>query len=82
MEIGSQTLVLFIIECRYDMKNPLVSVQASSYKLKGNDDTLVKRTNKINIPTRARRMSHAEVPLRGSHVHPPDTYTWTLNSPV
>jgi hypothetical protein len=36
MEIGRPTLVLCIIELRYDVKNLLVSVQASSYKFKGN----------------------------------------------
>ena len=36
MEIGRPTLVLFVIELRYDVKNLLVSVQASSSKRKSN----------------------------------------------
>jgi len=36
MEIGRPTLVLCNTEVRYDVNNLLVGVQASSYKLKGN----------------------------------------------
>jgi hypothetical protein len=76
-------IILYIGKLRCDVKNLqarvvyLLMIRAYRLevrRLKVNNETVVKkREKKINIPTRAHRTSHAEIPLRSSHVHSVET---------
>jgi len=57
MEIGRPTIVSCVIDLRFEVKNLLLGVNASIYKLKITSKTIVIRTDKINIPTRVTEFS-------------------------